>query len=175
MTEDNADKTLVSQQEIDAVEAEIRAKANAEMAEQVKKDSEEKAKEIEARIRKEYEEKTEKEKLAKKLKEQEDALTKANQDMEAKLKAQQEAFEKRLAELEGQRKGVVDTGNPFKGKEEPTIDPEFQRKLPDGKIIDVRDPKFIKESQEESRKAYMDFVGIKNPEWGLDPNENRLR
>jgi FKBP-type peptidyl-prolyl cis-trans isomerase len=158
---DEPEKTLVSDKEMEAVEAEIKSK----QAEEMKKISEDQAKVIEDKVRKEYQEKSEKEKLQKELEALKESDKKAKEEMEAKLKAQQEAFEKRLEELEGQRKGVASSDNPFKSKED-TLDLQFQRKLPDGKVVDVRDPKVMAEIEEASRKAWLKHTGIGDDSWG---------
>lgn len=165
---------VVSDKELEAVEQEIKKKQSEEInraLQEHKKISEEEAKKIEERVRKEIQEKQEKDALQAKLKEQEEALKKAREETEAKIKAQEEAFEKRLRELEGQKRGVSINDNPFKNKED-NIDPTYQRKLKDGRIIDTRDPNVMKEIEEESRKAWMAKVGIQNPEWGKPRNSN---
>jgi len=166
MSEDNK---LATEAEMNAVEAEIKAK----QAEEFKKLSDQQAKEIENKVRNEFQEKSERDALQAKLKEQEEALKKAQLETEAKMKAQQEAFEKRLQELEATKKGVIKNESPFDSKDKP-INPTHQRILPDGKIIDTSDPKVMDEIQEASRREWMKKVGIQNEDWGI-PREKNIR
>ncbi len=162
---EESDNKLVSDEQINKVEAEIKAA----QAEELKKVGEDQAKIIEDKVRKEYEVKAEKEALEKKIADQEEAIKKAQVDTDAKIKAQEDAFEKRIAELEATKKGVATNDNPFKGKEQ-EIDYAHQRILPNGKIVDTRNPQVMTEIEEESRKAWMAKVGIGNDAWGKPPN-----
>lgn len=159
------DDKLVSDKDIEAVEAQIK---NAQ-AEELKKVGEAQAKVIEDKVRKEFQEKAEKEALQKKLADQEEAIKKSKEETAALIKAQQEAFEKRLAELEATKKGVATNDNPFKNKDK-EIDYAHQRILPDGSVVDTRDPVKMAEIQEASRRAWMEKVGIRNDEWGKPKN-----
>lgn len=152
MTQDNIeDKKLVSDKEMEAVETEIRNK----QAEEMKKLSEEQAKSIEERVRKEFAEKAEKEKMQLELENLKKADEQSKKELEQKLKAQEEAFQKRLEEIESQRKGAVRNESPFSDKDanNPNI-----KILPDGSKIDISKLD-MKEVEKLSAEAFAEYLG----------------
>jgi hypothetical protein len=146
----------ISDEEIKKIQSEIAAK----QAEELSKLSESKAKEVEERVRKEMEAKMEAERLKAELAKQSEALKKLQEEQEIKMKAQQEAFEKRLQELEGQKKGIAKNESPFNSQ---SSNPNI--KVIDGIPVDLSklDHAAI---EEQSRQEWMKFVGIKDPNWG---------
>jgi len=146
----------ISDEEIRKIELEIANKQAAELS----KISEVKAKEVEDKVRKEMEAKMESERLRAELVKQSDTIKKLQESQEAQIKAQQEAFEKRLQELEGQKKGIVKNESPFNSQ---SSNPNV--KVIDGIQVDVT--KLDHDAvQEQSRQEWMKHVGIKDPRWG---------
>lgn len=104
-----SEEKVISQEQLDQIEAEIKAK----QAEELKKISDAKAVEIEEKVRKELTEKQEREAQLKRLSDLEVQNQNIRKEMEEKLKAERESFEKRLQELEATRKGIADVKSPF--------------------------------------------------------------
>lgn len=103
------DTKNVSDADLKAIEAEVSKK----QAEALRETAEKTAKEVEDKVRKEMESKIETDKLREQIQKQQEELTKTKAETEAQLKASTEVFEKRLQELEAQRKGVVTNQSPF--------------------------------------------------------------
>ena len=158
--------TPINQEDIAVIEAAIAKEKAAEF----EKFSVEKAKEIEDRVRKEMEEKLEADKLKAKLESLEAENKKLASEQEAKMKAANDAFEKRIQELEATKRGASSNNNPFSGTQNMT-DPKFLGKNPvTGEVIDVSKLN-MDEVEEQSRRAFMEKVGISNPEWGRPPQK----
>lgn len=152
---------MVSKEDIAAVEAEI----NKAKADELKKLSEQQATEIEARVRKDFESKKKEEDLARELediKKKNDELAK---QMEERLRTEREAFEKRLQELEGQKKGLSTNQSPF----QQTADKTKNVRVIDGIEVDL-DKLDYDRIQELSRQEWMRQAGITNPDWGKPRN-----
>lgn len=153
-----SEEKKVSQEEIDAVEKQIKQR----QAEELKKISEQQASEIEAKVRKDFEAQKKEEELQKKLEELSKQKEEIQKAMDEKLKAEREAFEKRLEELEGKKKGLSLNQSPFQqnGGEKKNV------KIIDGIEVDI-DNLDLKAIEEESRKAWMRHAGITDPNWGI--------
>lgn len=153
---------MVSKEDIAAVEAEI----NKAKAEELKKLSEAQASEIESRVRKDYEAKKKEEDLARELEEIKNRNNELAKQMEERLKAEREAFEKRLQELEGQKKGLSINQSPF----QQTTEQKKNIRVIDGIEVDL-DKLDYEKIQELSRQEWMRQAGITNPDWGKERNK----
>jgi regulator of protease activity HflC (stomatin/prohibitin superfamily) len=99
----------ITSEELQAIETEVAKK----QAEALKATAEKTATEVEEKVRKEMESKIESDRLRSELQKQQEAIKKLQEDQDNRLKAQQEVFEKRLIELESQRKGLTSNQSPF--------------------------------------------------------------
>lgn len=151
----------VTKEEIAAVEAEI----NKAKADELKKLSESQAADIEAKVRKDFEAKKKEEDLARELEEIKKKNEELAKQMEERLKAEREAFEKRLQEIEGQKKGLSTNQSPF----QQTQEQKKNIRVIDGIEVDL-DKLDYERIQELSRQEWMRQAGISNPDWGKPRN-----
>ncbi len=137
----------VTDEELRAIESEVAKK----QAEALRETAEKTAKEVEDKVRKEMEAKLESERLRAELVKQQEAAKKYQEDTDVRLKTQQEVFEKRLQEIEAQRKGLTSNQSPFDSKSNPNV------KIIDGKEVDTEKldlTEIEKQSAEEFKRRF---------------------
>lgn len=139
----------VTDAELKSIESEVAKR----QADALKATAESTAKEVESRVRKEMESKIESDRLKAELEKQQTELTKSREEMDLKLRTQQEVFEKRLQELEAQRKGIVSNQSPFDKSETTMVN---------GQEVDVQKLN-LSEVEKASAEAFIKYHNL--PRW----------
>lgn len=148
------DEKTITDEEFKKIEEEVSRK----QAEALKVKAGEQAKEIEEKVRKEMEAKLEADKLKEQLEKQAKEIEALRTEQETRTKALEDAFKKQLEDALAQKKGVAKNESPFEQK-------PGMIKAPDGTMIDV-DNLDLKQVEEDSRKAFIQHFGIKDPDFG---------
>jgi Ribonuclease G/E len=143
-------KTNISEDQLKAIETEVQKK----QAEALRAASESAASAIEEKVRKEILASQEAERLKEQLKKQEEETKRLKEDTDLRFKAQEDAFAKKLAEIEAQRKGIMENKSPFNSSSNPNI-----KKLSDGKEIDVEKLDY-REIERQSGDAFLRYHNL---------------
>ncbi len=144
-----------SQEQIKAVEAEV----NKKLSEEMSKTNQELAKSVREEVEKEYQQKSQMEKMQQEIvKAQEDARL-AREESDKKLQELQSTFKKELQDALATRQGLAQNKSPFEA--ETTSNNMY-------KGVDLNK---MEEIEAQSREAFKQKFGIRNPEWGVPANK----
>jgi septal ring factor EnvC (AmiA/AmiB activator) len=149
MTEEKKNPVSYSDEDLKKLEEDIKKASSEDQRAKVTTAIEEtKAKIAEQRRQEELE------KELKTIREQQEQEKKAYAEkLEALKREQEENTKKLIEELRNERQSTVSTANPFKETE--TSNDDLKKKL-------RNDPEYLKEVDEESRKAFYDHYGIRS-------------